>query len=83
MCPNAKQLQTIASDVGDVLEAYSQSLLALVIDTHWSNTTLNLVLNEEDDIRRHKLIDTWRYHRLADLERINLIIGHRNKSPEL
>jgi len=58
----------------EVLEAYPQALFALLIDTRWSNSTIGLILNESDMVRRYELIDIWRGHRLADLERVNLTV---------
>lgn len=73
-----KRLQSAGHLLEANLEAYSQALLALVIDTRWSNATLNLILNEPDDTRRKDLINTWVNHRFADLERINLTVSHSN-----
>lgn len=63
----------MAATFGDVVSTIAKSLLELVIDTRWSNSTLLLILNEPDGHQRHKLIATWKENRLADLERINLI----------
>ena len=56
------------------ITAYANALLALVIDTKWSNTSINLILNESNEIRRHELIDSWLTHRFADLDRISLTV---------
>jgi hypothetical protein len=69
-----KQLRKNALVAGNNSVNYLQPLLELVIDTHWSNETLKKILSETDEGERYKLITTWRDNRLADLDRINLIV---------
>jgi hypothetical protein len=57
------------------LYAHVQRLLALVIDSRWSNATLTLILNEHDESKRKELINSWVHHRYADLERINITVS--------
>ena len=80
MFSDSKQLRTFTSSLSDVSVMYLKGLLELVIDARWSSTTLKLILNEADDTQRRELINTWRENRLADLERINLIVRYSNKT---
>jgi hypothetical protein len=80
MFPDSNHLQAFTSSLSNSLVIFSKRLLELVIDARWSSTTLKLILNEVDDTQRHKLINNWRENRLADLERINLIVGHSNET---
>jgi hypothetical protein len=60
------------------LPVLAQGLVALVIDSRWSNITLDLILNEPNDTRRDELINAWLTHRFADLDRINLTVSCLN-----
>jgi hypothetical protein len=70
-----KQLKSTLHLLEKRLTAFSQAVLALVIDLRWSNATLTLILNETDEIQRNRLLEIWVQHRFADLERINITVS--------
>ena len=72
MFRGGKWLQSAQSRLETDVLGYAHAILALIIDSRWSNITLGLMLNEPDDIRRNQLIDAWLGHRFADLDRINI-----------
>jgi hypothetical protein len=74
MFRGTKWLESVWGRLETDIPGCAQAILALIIDSRWSNITLELILNEADDARRDQLIDAWIGHRFADLNRINITV---------
>jgi len=70
-----KRLKGLYEQVSAGLQVFARVIPDLVIEWRWCYASIDRLINEDNEQRQKELANAWRLNKLADLQRVAIIVG--------